>query len=83
MNAGGKICPEIEVKIGPDVTGRITGLYVQEGDGVHKGPTLARVDYDIYACSVMKQLPLSKPDCSHCLTMAKPPWKLSGIHSTR
>ncbi|MBL0335391.1 MAG: efflux RND transporter periplasmic adaptor subunit [Chitinophagaceae bacterium] len=49
VNASGKIYPEIEVKISPDVSGQITDLYVQEGDSVHKGQTLARIYSDIYA----------------------------------
>ncbi|MBP7316360.1 MAG: efflux RND transporter periplasmic adaptor subunit, partial [Chitinophagaceae bacterium] len=34
VNASGKIYPETEVKISPDISGQITELYVQEGDSV-------------------------------------------------
>ena len=49
VNASGKIYPEIEVKISPDIAGQITNLYVQEGDSVKKGKVLARIYADIYA----------------------------------
>jgi HlyD family secretion protein len=47
--ASGKIYPEIEVKISPDISGQITELYVEEGDSVQKGKVLARIYADIYA----------------------------------
>jgi HlyD family secretion protein len=49
VNASGKIYPEIEVKISPDVSGEITELTVEEGDSVKKGQALARIYADIYA----------------------------------
>lgn len=49
VNASGKIYPEIEVKISPDIAGQITELNVQEGDSVKKGAILARIYADIYA----------------------------------
>ena len=49
VNASGKIYPEIEVKISPDISGEITELNVQEGDSVKKGQILARIYADIYA----------------------------------
>ncbi len=48
VNASGKIYPEIEVKISPDISGEITELTVQEGDTVKKGQVLARIYADIY-----------------------------------
>lgn len=48
VNASGKIYPEIEVKISPDISGEITELTVQEGDSVKKGQVLARIYADIY-----------------------------------
>lgn len=49
VNASGKIYPEIEVKISPDISGEITELTVQEGDSVKKGQLLARIYADIYS----------------------------------
>jgi HlyD family secretion protein len=48
VNASGKIYPEIEVKVSPDISGEITELTVQEGDSVKKGQVLARIYADIY-----------------------------------
>lgn len=49
VTASGKVYPEIEVKISPDVSGEITELNVQEGDSVKRGQVLARIYADIYA----------------------------------
>ncbi len=49
VNASGKIYPEVEVKISPDISGEIVGLYVNEGDTVKKGQVLAKIYADIYA----------------------------------
>lgn len=49
VNASGKIYPELEVKISPDISGQITELNVEEGDSVFKGQVLARIYADIYA----------------------------------
>ena len=43
VNASGKIYPEVEVKVSPDISGEITELMVQEGDTVKKGQVLARI----------------------------------------
>ena len=48
VNASGKIYPEVEVKVSPDISGEITELTVQEGDTVKKGQVLARIYADIY-----------------------------------
>ncbi len=49
VNASGKVYPEVEVKISPDISGQITDLLVEEGDSVRKGQVLARIYADIYA----------------------------------
>lgn len=49
VNASGKIYPEVEVKISPDISGEVTELNVEEGDSVKKGQILARIYADIYA----------------------------------
>ena len=49
VNASGKVYPEIEVKISPDISGEVVELNVEEGDSVKKGQILARIFADIYA----------------------------------
>jgi HlyD family secretion protein len=49
VNASGKVYPEIEVKVSPDISGEITELNVQEGDTVKKGQVLARIYADLYS----------------------------------
>lgn len=49
VTASGKIYPEIEVKVSPDISGEITELNVVEGDSVRRGQVLARIYADIYA----------------------------------
>jgi HlyD family secretion protein len=49
VTASGKVFPEVEVKISPDVSGEIVELNVAEGDTVRKGQVLARIYADIYA----------------------------------
>ncbi len=49
VNASGKVYPEVEVKISPDISGEITELNVEEGDMVKKGQVLARIYADIYS----------------------------------
>lgn len=49
VNASGKIYPEVEVRISPDISGEITELKVAEGDTVKKGQLLARIYADVYS----------------------------------
>lgn len=46
--ANGKVQPETEVKISPDVSGEIVELHVNEGDMVQKGQLLARIKPEVY-----------------------------------
>lgn len=48
VTASGKIFPEIEVKVSPDISGEIVELNVEEGDTVRKGQVLAKIYADIY-----------------------------------
>lgn len=48
VTGSGKIYPETEVNISPEVSGEIIELNVQEGDSVHKGQLLARINPAIY-----------------------------------
>jgi HlyD family secretion protein len=49
VNASGKVYPEIEVKVSPDISGEIVNLFVEEGDKVTKGQVLAKIYADIYS----------------------------------
>ncbi|MFY8165372.1 MAG: efflux RND transporter periplasmic adaptor subunit [Sediminibacterium sp.] len=49
VNASGKVYPEIEVKVSPDISGEIVNLFVEEGDKVVKGQILAKIYADIYS----------------------------------
>jgi HlyD family secretion protein len=49
VNASGKVYPEIEVKVSPDISGEVVELTVEEGDTVKRGQVLARIYADIYA----------------------------------
>ena len=48
VTANGKIQPETEVKISPDVSGEIVELNVKEGDFVQKGTLLFKIKPEIY-----------------------------------
>jgi HlyD family secretion protein len=49
VTASGKISPEIEVKVSPDISGEIVELNVNEGDSVTRGQVVAKIYADIYA----------------------------------
>ena len=49
VDASGKIYPELEVKISPDISGEVVELNVEEGDSVMRGQVLARIFADIYS----------------------------------
>jgi len=48
VTANGKIQPETEVKISPDVSGEIVELTVREGDFVQKGTLLFKIKPEMY-----------------------------------
>lgn len=54
VGASGKVQPETEVKLSPDVSGEITELYVKEGDSVVKGQLLLRIRPDNYELAVQR-----------------------------
>lgn len=49
VSATGKIQPEIQVKISSEVSGEITALAVKEGQVVHKGDLLVKINPYLYA----------------------------------
>lgn len=66
VSASGKVFPEIEVKVSPDISGEIVELNVQEGDTVRKGQVLARIYADIY--NSQKQMAAADVSRSQALT---------------
>jgi HlyD family secretion protein len=55
VTASGKIYPEVEVKVSPDISGEIVELNVNEGDTVKRGQVVARIYADIYASQKEQQ----------------------------
>ena len=55
VTATGKIQPEVEVKIAPEVSGEIIELPVKEGQLVRKGDLLMRIKPDSYRAQVESQ----------------------------
>jgi HlyD family secretion protein len=62
VNASGKVYPEIEVKVSPDISGEIVELNVNEGDSVRKGQVLARIYADIYLSTTRTGSSRRKPE---------------------
>ncbi|MEG2756157.1 MAG: efflux RND transporter periplasmic adaptor subunit [Mucinivorans sp.] len=48
ITANGRVQPEVEVKIAPEVSGEIVELNIKEGDRVQKGQLLIRIKPDTY-----------------------------------
>ena len=56
VTATGKIQPEVEVKIAPEVSGEIVELPVKEGQVVRRGQLLLRIKPDSYRAQVESQV---------------------------
>jgi len=52
ITANGKIQPETQVKISPDVSGEVIELYVEEGDEVVKGDLLCVIKPEMYVSAL-------------------------------
>ncbi|HEX9161688.1 MAG TPA: efflux RND transporter periplasmic adaptor subunit [Thermoanaerobaculia bacterium] len=55
VTATGKIQPEVEVKIAPEVSGEIIEIPVKEGQAVHQGDLLLKIKPDAYQAQVESQ----------------------------
>lgn len=55
VTATGKVQPEVEVKISPEVAGEIIELPVKEGDVVKKGDLLVKIKPDFYQAQFEQQ----------------------------
>lgn len=56
VTATGKIQPEVEVKIAPEVSGEIVEIPVREGQVVQRGQLLLRIKPDTYRAQVESQM---------------------------
>ncbi len=70
ITANGKIQPETEVKLSPDVSGEIVDLAVKEGDFVEKGAFLLKIKPDNYI-SVKNRIEAMLNSTKARLTQAK------------
>src|SRR3982751_2749689 len=55
VTATGKVQPETEVKISPEVAGELIELPFQEGQAVKKGDVVVRIKQDYYQAQVEQQ----------------------------
>ena len=55
VTATGKVQPEVEVGIAPEVSGEIVALPLKEGSLVKKGTVIVRIKPDLYAAQVDQQ----------------------------
>jgi HlyD family secretion protein len=72
ITANGKIQPETEVKITPDVSGEIVELVVKDGDNVKKGQFLLKIKPDNYMSArdrAMASLNASKANLANARAM--------------
>jgi len=56
VTASGKIYPQTEVKVSPDVPGEIIELYVEEGDSVKAGQLLLKLKPDDYSTAINRSV---------------------------
>jgi HlyD family secretion protein len=54
VRASGWIQPRVSVDVQSDIMGRVTALYVQEGDAVQRGQVLLRIDPTQYEAAVAR-----------------------------
>ncbi|HXH18109.1 MAG TPA: efflux RND transporter periplasmic adaptor subunit, partial [Chitinophagales bacterium] len=70
VSASGKIFPETEVKISPDVSGEIIDIFFEEGDSINKGDLLLTIRPDIYQ-SIVEQAEAALNQAKAALANAK------------
>ena len=56
VSASGKVYPEFEVKLSPDVPGEIVDLYVKDGDSVAKGQLLLKIRPDNFQSALERTM---------------------------
>tara|TARA_Y100000589_G_scaffold312006_1_gene331876 strand:- start:1955 stop:3193 length:1239 start_codon:yes stop_codon:yes gene_type:complete len=70
VSASGKIQPEVEVKISPDVSGEVVKLFVREGQQVDKGDLLLMIKPDTYK-SILERCEAALNTSKSALSKAK------------
>ena len=70
VSASGKIQPEVEIKISPDVSGEIVELPIKEGQEVIKGELLVRIKPDTYL-SMLQRSEAALNSAKASLSMSK------------
>ena len=70
VSASGKIQPEVEIKISPDVSGEIVELPIKEGQEVTKGELLVRIKPDTYL-SMLQRSEAALNSAKASLSMSK------------
>jgi len=82
VSANGKIQPEIDVKITSEVSGKVTKIYVKEGDEVKMGEKLLTINPDILE-STLSRTNANLNNSKAGLAAAKAACKICGIHGKR
>lgn len=82
VSASGKLQPETEVKLSPDVSGEIIDLLVVEGQSIKQGDFLLKIKPDLYESS-LKKIKASLNSMVSNLESAKSKLKLDKINFDR
>ena len=54
VTASGKIQPEVEVKMSPEVSGEIIEVHVVDGQYVEEGALLVKINQDLYESAITR-----------------------------
>lgn len=82
VSASGKLQPETEVKLSPDVSGEVIELMVVEGQSIQQGDFLLKIKPDLYESS-LKKIKASLNSMMSNLESAKSKLKLDKINYER
>ena len=84
VSANGKIQPAKDIKISPYISGEVIELNVKEGDFVHKGDMLAKIDPQIYISNYDRaQAALRSAQANEAQSKARYTQSLAQFHKTK